>query len=158
MSPSNGWLTREMPSRNKRRAWLLASAGMLTLACASQALAGDTDAGITILDVSPSLYRPAPGTPSVASDAQACGGWKLDKQQVASLWRLSTELREGELHDYYWLPCSIKGHARLQGASWEFEINAAGTSTWRNGERTLQKGCAKAACAPLVVLMPDRDE
>ena len=147
-----------VPSHNKRRACLLAGAGMLALVGGSPALAGNTDPGITILDVSPSLYQPAPGTARVASDADACKTWSLDKQKVAALWRLSTELREGEQHDYYWLPCSIKGHARIQGATWAFEINAAGTSTWRSGNTTRSMGCAQAACASLIVLMPDRDQ
>lgn len=156
-NPSSSVPAKSMPSRKKRRAGLLACAGMLVLLCASQALADGKDAGITILDVSPSLYRPAPGASGVASDEDACKAWSLDKQQAASAWRLSRELREGELHDYYWLPCSIKGHARIQGATWEFEINAAGTSTWRNGNATHLMGCSQLACKPLIILMPDRD-
>jgi len=130
---------------------------MLVLGFATQSSAGNADASITVLDVSPSLYRPASGSPSVASDAEACKAWSLDKQKVASLWRLSDELREGELHDYYWLPCSIKGHAQFQGATWAFEINAAGTSTWRSGDVTRLMGCSKIACESLIILMPDRN-
>ncbi|MFT4183128.1 MAG: hypothetical protein QM636_14550, partial [Rhizobium sp.] len=121
------------------------------------ALADSADSGITVLDVSPSRYSPAPGTSGVAGEAEACKAWSLDKEQVASVFRLSAELREGEPHDYYWLPCSIKGHARFQEATWEFEINAAGTSTWRNGDTTRLIGCAQLACQSLVILMPDQN-
>lgn len=144
-------------SRTKCLVQGLTCAGLLVLACQSQTLADSAGGGITVLDVSPSHYSPAPGTSAVASEADACKAWSLDKEQVASVFRISAELREGEFHDYYWLPCSIKGHARLQEATWDFEINAAGTSIWRNGDATRQMGCAEPACEPLVILMPDQN-
>lgn len=146
-----------MPSGAKGLAKALICAGLLVPACQSRALADSVDSAITILDVSASHSLSTPGASGVASDADGCRAWSLDKQQVASVFRLSTDLREGELHDYYWLPCSIKGHARFQEATWEFEINAAGTSTWRNGDTTRLMGCAQLACQSLVILMPDQN-
>lgn len=84
-----------------------------------------------------------------------CSAWSLDKAQAASFFGLSRELREGELHDFDWLPCAIKGRLRAQGRVWDFEINAAGTSTWRNGDQARMLGCAQAACEAFVLLMPD---
>ncbi|WP_369979877.1 hypothetical protein [Xanthomonas bundabergensis] len=84
-----------------------------------------------------------------------CSAWSLDRTQAQSFFGLSRELREGELHDFDWLPCSIKGRVQAQGRVWEFEINAAGTSTWRNGDQARMLGCSQAACEPFVLLMPD---
>jgi hypothetical protein len=84
-----------------------------------------------------------------------CSAWSLDAAQASSLFRLSKPLREGELHDYGWLPCSIKGRVQAEGRTWDFEINAAGTSTWRNGGDARLLGCSQAACEPLVILMPE---
>lgn len=110
-------------------------------------------APFNVIEVSTSIYHPAPGTPHMASEEATCRKWSLDKQQVASLFQLSTKLREGQLHDYDWLPCSIKGQAQAEGKLWEFEINAAATSIWRSSDETRLMGCAQAACAPLVILM-----
>ena len=35
---------------------------------------------------------------------------------------------------YYWLPCSIKGRLVADGRPWDFEINAAATAVWRDGD------------------------
>lgn len=83
-----------------------------------------------------------------------CKAWSLGKAQAESFFRLSKPLAEGELHGYDWLPCSIKGRLRAEGRTWDFEINAAATSTWRSGDDVRQLGCAQAACEPFVVLMP----
>ncbi|WP_305806528.1 hypothetical protein [Stenotrophomonas sp. YIM B06876] len=79
----------------------------------------------------------------------------MDKRQAASLLNLSRELQEGELHQFDWLPCSIKGRTQIQGTVWDFEINAAGTSILRSGERAQLMGCSQSACEPLVILMPE---
>lgn len=154
--PTMMW-TSIISSPTKNRVKVAALASLLILVGQSRAFADNADSAVTILDVSPSHYLPTPGAPSLASDVNECKAWSLDKQQVASVFRLSTELREGALHDYYWLPCSIKGHARFQEATWEFEINAAGISTWRNGDATRSMGCSQIACQSLIILMPDSD-
>lgn len=130
---------------------------MKGVATASEAQADSADvSGIVVLDVLPSLYQPARGAPGTTAEAGACRAWSLDKLQAAAALRLSTELRAGELHDFYWLPCWIKGHAQIQSKVWEFEINAAGTSIWRSGDETRLMGCSQAACEPLIILMPER--
>jgi hypothetical protein len=130
---------------------------MKSVATASEAQADSADvSGIVVLDVLPPLYQPARGGPGTTAEADACRAWSLDKLQAAAALRLSTELREGELNDFYWLPCWIKGRAQIQGKVWEFEINAAGTSIWRSGGETRLMGCSQAACEPLVILMPER--
>jgi hypothetical protein len=87
-----------------------------------------------------------------------CDAWTLDKRQAETFFGLSKVLGEGELHDYDWLPCSISGRLQAKGKIWDFEINAAGTSTWRNGGDAILMGCSQAACEPLVILMPDASQ
>lgn len=101
------------------------------------------------------VYEPAAGARHAANEEAMCKAWTLDKAQAESFFRLSKPLREGERHDYDWLPCSIKGRLRANGRDWDFEINAAGTSTWIDGEQALSFGCSQAQCEPLVILMPD---
>ena len=112
-------------------------------------------ADLTVIDVSAPLYQPADGARYLANEAAMCKAWVLDKTQVESFFRLSKPLREGERHGYDWLPCSIKGRLRARGRDWDFEINAAGTSTWISGEEVASFGCSQAQCEPLVILMPD---
>ena len=107
-----------------------------------------------VLDVSAAEYQPAQGARASISEQATCNAWSLGRQQAARVLRLSTELGEGELHGFDWLPCSIKGQASVHGTTWQFEINAAGTSTWRNGERTRLMGCSQPACEPLLILTP----
>ncbi|UHQ22873.1 hypothetical protein LVB77_19850 [Lysobacter sp. 5GHs7-4] len=101
------------------------------------------------------MYQPAAGARHTASEATMCKAWVLDQAQAESFFRLSKPLREGERHDFDWLPCSIKGRLRESGREWAFEINAAGTSAWIDGEETRSFGCSQAQCEPLVILMPD---
>ena len=111
--------------------------------------------GPVVLDISPARYRPANGARVSETEIAACRAWSLDARQAETFFALSGELQEGALHDYSWLPCSISGRLRSDGREWEFEINAAGTSTWRSGNEARLLGCNTAACEPFVVLMPD---
>lgn len=111
-----------------------------------------------VLDVRAAEYHPAPGAHASSAEEAICLSWSLDKQQAGRFLTLSTELGEGELHRFDWLPCSIKGRASVQGAMFEFEINAAGTSTWRNGETTRLMGCSLAECGSLLILVPGGED
>lgn len=103
-------------------------------------------------------YRPsAPASPD-AGEAAACGAWSLDAKQAEAFFRLSRTLGEGELHDFDWLPCSIRGRLRAEGREWMFEINAAGTSTWRSGNEMRLLGCDRAECEAYVILMPGQSQ
>lgn len=112
--------------------------------------------GIAVLDVASPDYHPK----ATASDDEAamCAQWSLDESQAEAFFALSEPLAEGELHDFGWLPCSISGRLQAEGREWTFEINAAGTSTWRNADETRLLGCARAACEPFVILMPEHLE
>lgn len=115
-------------------------------------------ASIEVLHVASSEYRPPPSASPDGGEAAACRAWSLDATQAQAFFRLSRPLAEGELHDFDWLPCSIRGRLQADGREWAFEINAAGTSTWRNGDDTRLLGCDAAACEPYVVLMPGQPQ
>jgi hypothetical protein len=104
------------------------------------------------------VYTPAETSQATPAEAAVCKAWTLDAGAATEFFQLSKPLREGELHNYDWLPCSIKGRVQAEGKLWDFEINAAGTSTWRSTNETRLLGCAKAACEPFVMLMPQGQE
>jgi hypothetical protein len=130
----------------------------MLLACHPQARPDSAASEVTVLEVSKPAYRPAKGAPTLADEATMCSAWSLDADQAAAFFRLSKPLGEGELHDYGWLPCTIEGRVQARGRIWSFEINAAGTSIWRDGDEALLLGCAQAACEPFVILMPETGE
>ena len=111
--------------------------------------------GPTVLEISPATYQPREGASATAAEAGACRAWTLDRRQAEAFFGLSEQLPEGRLHDFDWLPCTIGGRLQAEGRAWAFEINAAGTSTWRSGDEVRLLGCSRAACAPYVLLMPD---
>lgn len=86
---------------------------------------------------------------------EACAAWRLDQRQVAAFFAAGREYPDGTHDAFYWLPCSIKGRLRAQGREWDFEINAAATATWTDGDEVRRWGCTAKACEPLVLLMPD---
>lgn len=108
-----------------------------------------------MLEIAKSVYQPAPGARALEWEERECKAWSLDARQARELFRLSQVLPEGKLHDFDWLPCSIKGRVRAQGRVWEFEINAAATSIWKSGDQSQLMGCEQAACKPLVLMMPE---
>lgn len=122
--------------------------------CQQQVRPASAASDLSVLEIAEAVYAPAQGTRASAGEEAMCSAWSLDAGQAESFFRLSNPLSEGELHDYDWLPCSISGRVRAQDALWDFEINAAGTSTWRNGDEVRQLGCSQAACEPFVILMP----
>ena len=147
-------------TRLQRPAWLL----MLAMlgACQPQARsdsgnprahASPTD--IKVLQVAPARYQPTATSRASPAEADACTAWSLDHQQAEAFFDLSEQLQEGRLHDFDWLPCSISGRLQAEGREWAFEINGAGTSTWRSGDDVRLLGCARSECEPLVILMPD---
>ena len=111
--------------------------------------------GVSVLEIAPSVYQPSAGQQRADSEASACRAWTLSAQQAEAFFKLSTPLPEGALNDFSWLPCTINGRLSAEGVEWTFQINAAGTSTWRAGGETLLLGCADRACEPFVILMPD---
>jgi hypothetical protein len=127
----------------------------MLLACHPWARPDSAASDITVLEVSEPVYQPVDGTRALAREEAMCKAWSLDKGQAASFLSLSKPLHEGELHDYAWLPCMIKGRVRAGGQVWDFEINAAGTSTLRSGNEARLLGCSQVACEPFVILMPD---
>lgn len=127
----------------------------MLLACHPQARPDNAAPDISVLEVSGSVYAPAQGARAQAAEEAMCKAWSLDADQATAFFRLSKPLGEGELHDFAWLPCTIEGRVQASGRVWNFEINAAGTSIWRDGDEALLLGCAQAACEPFVVLMPD---
>ena len=143
-----------------RLAWLL----MLPMlgACQSQVHSASSSAsapssrtGVTVLEIAPSHYQPADSARTSQAEAEACRAWSLDEQQAEAFFGLSEQLPEGRLHDFYWLPCSIKGRLQAEGREWSFEINGAGTSTWRSNDDVRLLGCSLSACEPFVILMPE---
>lgn len=117
-------------------------------------MAAASQSGIAVLEIAPAEYRPGAEYPPSATEASACQAWSLDKAQAEAFFNLSMPLAEGELHDFSWLPCSIKGRLQAGGQEWVFEINAAGTSTWTAAGLTRLLGCAEASCEPFLLLMP----
>lgn len=139
-------------------AWLLPILALAACQPSPRSDSGDapdtTARGIAVLDVAPPVYQPKAAE---ASDGEAamCAQWSLDKSQAEAFFALSEPLAEGGLHDFGWLPCSISGRLQAGGREWTFEINAAGTSTWRSADETRLLGCAREACEPFVILMPE---
>ena len=87
--------------------------------------------------------------------AASCGAWVLDRSQVERFFAASHEYADGFGDAFYSLPCTISGELRAKGKKWTYEINAAATATWTDGETVRRFGCVDAACEPLVLLMPD---
>jgi hypothetical protein len=122
---------------------------------ASTRVVGPPPVGVTVREIAQSHYQPADGSDASETEAAACRAWSLDTLQAEAFFSLSEQLPEGGLHDFYWLPCSIKGRLQAEGREWAFEINAAGTSSWRSGEDVRLLGCSRSACEPFVILMPE---
>lgn len=129
----------------------------MLLACHPQDRRADGPGALRVLDVAAAQYSPRQGERAIPAEEATCKAWRLDKDQAETFFRLSKPLQEGELHDYDWLPCSIKGHLIADGGPWEFEINAAGTSTWRGKDQARLLGCGQPACAPLVIMTKGDD-
>lgn len=122
--------------------------------CHPQVRPASSASDFTVLEIAKPVYLPAQGKRASADEQAMCSAWSLDADEAESFFRLSKPLVEGELHDFDWLPCSIRGRVRAEGVVWDFEINAAGTSTWNNGDEARLLGCSQAACEPFVILMP----
>ena len=117
--------------------------------------AGNARADLVVLEISKARYQPSGGTTPKEAEAAACATWSMDPRQAEAFFSLSTQLPEGGLHDFYWLPCSIEGRLQAEGREWTFEINAAGTSTWHSEGESRLLGCSAKACEPFVILMPE---
>ncbi|WDS35279.1 hypothetical protein [Pseudoxanthomonas sp.] len=101
------------------------------------------------------VYTPEVGrAPDPALEA-SCKAWALDRAGVARFFAASREYPDGTQDAFYWLPCTISGQLQAEGRTWDYRINAAATATWTSGDVVRTFGCTAAACAPLVLLMPD---
>lgn len=114
-----------------------------------------TDA-ITVVRISRPSYNARGEQGSGAALRSECDRWKIDRKQAATFFRLSERISSETAHrDFYYLPCSVTGELEAEGKVWNFEINAAATATWVNGDEIRSFGCSNPACKPLVVMMPD---
>lgn len=144
-------------SRNDRRPVMAVMAVMAALALtapAGCAHAPAGDAALTVLHVEAARFDPAHADREPAL-REACAAWRLSERQVAAFFAAAREYSDGTNDTYYWLPCSIQGRLRAQGREWTFEINAAATASWRDGDTVRRWGCDARACEPLVLLMRD---
>lgn len=147
------------PIKRIARASCIAAAVFALLAC-STAPHATTDARppgtLRITDIqAPQLQDSNDSAPERESLARACKAWRLSEADAARFFALAQEYPDGMGDTYYWLPCSIKGRLVADGRAWEFEINAAATATWRDGDSYRRWGCSARACAALALLMPD---
>lgn len=124
-------------------------------ACSPPRRAAEAADAIVVTRIDPAAYDPAGKDEAMRA---ACAKWTLDAKQATKFFRASREYPEGTHDAFYWLPCSIKGRLRAQGREWDFEINAAATATWIDGDTARRWGCTDKACEPLVLLMPDGNE
>lgn len=142
------------PFRALRRAGppILAASLIATLAACASSPARDPNA-LTVLRVDAARYDDPQGREPALREA--CAAWRLNPRQVAAFFAAGREYPDGTHDAFYWLPCSIKGRLRAQEREWEFEINAAATATWTDGDTVRRWGCTAKACEPLVLLPPD---
>lgn len=114
---------------------------------------------IRVTNIQPAQSQDAQSpAPEQASLVRACKAWRLSAADATRFFTLAREYPDGLGDGYYWLPCSIKGRLLADGRAWDFEINAAATATWRDGETTRRWGCSDRACAPMALLMPDGND
>lgn len=112
---------------------------------------------VSVLEISPALYDSTGARgdgPALAAD---CRQWSLTRRQAETYFRLSKPITMAEAHDFDTLPCAITGKLRVEGRTWDFEINAGATAVWRSGADLRMFGCTDPACAPLVRTMPNPD-
>lgn len=137
-----------------RRAALATALSLLAAGCAHAPQGATPGSAIEVLQVDAAVLDDSAGRD--AALRAACRGWRLSKRQVAAFFAAAHALREGERHDFYWLPCTIGGRLRADGREWTFSIDAAATALWRDGGTVREWGCDAPACEPLVLLMPDQ--
>lgn len=88
----------------------------------------------------------------------ACTAWRLSGPQVAQFFAAATAYPERPHRSFDQLPCEIAGTLLAGGQRWHYRINAAGTASWTGDGPTRYFGCSAAACAPLLLSMPDNGE
>ncbi|WP_242104107.1 MULTISPECIES: hypothetical protein [unclassified Lysobacter] len=109
-----------------------------------------------ILEISAPVYDPTGARGDGPRLEAECKRWSLTREQAGTFFRLSQPITgEQKHHEFYYLPCSIRGRLRSDGHSWDFEINAAATATWSSGNEVRTFGCSDPACEPLVLMMPE---
>jgi hypothetical protein len=151
--------------RTKRRAKALTYTGLLCatstiLACSNPPaprvetpLAGGAP---KILEISGPVYDPTGARGDGPGLEAECRRWSLTREQAGTFFRLSQPITgEQKHHEFYYLPCSIRGRLQSDGHTWDFEINAAATAALSSGNEIRTFGCSDPACEPLVLMMPE---
>ena len=110
---------------------------------------------MSILRIAKPAYDPTGERGDGPALRTQCEAWVIDKQQAEAFFRHARRIKSTASHDYYHLPCSATGELAAEGKVWAFEINAAATATWKNGDEIRSFGCSDPACEPLVLMMPD---
>lgn len=144
------------PAQTRLRLLCGAAAVTVLLGCAGTIRNPPPTGDLRILDIQPAQSQDAASpAQEQASLVQACRAWRLSAADAARFFALAREYPDGLGDGYYWLLCSIKGRLVADGRPWDFEINAAATAVWRDGDTVRRWGCSAPACAPLALLMPD---
>lgn len=53
---------------------------------------------------------------------------------------------------WLWFPCYISGELIYNNEKWHFSINAAATSEWSAGNKTIYWGCSKEECDDMFIV------
>lgn len=111
---------------------------------------------LAVLEISGPVYDPSGARGDGPRLEAECKRWSLTREQAGTFFRLSQPITgEQKHHEFYHLPCSIKGQLQSDGHTWDFEINAAATATWISSNEIRTLGCSDPACEPLVLMMPE---
>lgn len=110
-------------------------------------------ADMRILKINKSHYIDAAN--SERGDATLCSKWTLNARQIEKIFLLSDKYKEnGDIMNGYWLwfPCYISGELIYNNEKWHFSINAAATSEWSAGNKTIYWGCSKKECDDMFIV------
>lgn len=128
---------------------------LLGLAACGPARSGGASDRVEILDIAPAELDPSDHP---WPEADSCKARSLSKRQAAAFFAASREYPGGTPRAFYWVPCTQQGRLRAQGRVWEFQINAAATGLWRDGDAVRYWGCSAKVCADMGLLMPETSE
>ncbi|MDR7194523.1 hypothetical protein [Luteimonas terrae] len=79
---------------------------------------------------------------------EPCHDWSLTPRQAEESFRQSEPDGFAEyIHRFDTAACKITGRLRREDGTWQFTINAAGNSMWRQGTEVRYFGCWTTQCA-----------